>query len=470
MARQRGDGPSAPAKHQATNSTIASNDGHLGDTVEPTRRPPFSNNPTVGVRGMHTQQSILKAALDMFGEVGYHACGVERITKAAGCSRPSFYQYFSSKEDVFRQLAGTVARRLGESTAALQDVTPDRSGWHELRDWLERYADIYDEYEAVFATFSTAAGSDSAVASGSERFGTRNAAVLARRMRAAVLFDTYRAESVVRVLLGAVARTNRYRDVLDRRSGSGVITRCRANDALADVLHRILFGLDDAVNVHRPPRGAARPAMTGAARPPVVAAADHRDLSPALRETRQKLIDAAAAVFVARGYHGTRVDDIVEAAGTSHGTFYRYFDNKGQLFRILALRAGTRVVAALDAVPDIAAAPRPHNTENTLREWLHRYSTTYVEEDSIIKVWVEAIARDAELSAVSFDAVEASRRRMAMFLKPRGFGDVDAEALVLLGLLDSERLAMSAPRSSEKTLDLVTDVIRRGFLGPDAPL
>lgn len=401
----------------------------------------------------------------MFGDVGYHACGIGRITEAAGCSRPSFYQYFSSKEDVFRRLAGTVAQRLNESMAALEDVTPDRSGWQALHDWVERYADIYDEYEPVFATFSTAASSDSAVASGSERVRVRNTAALARRMLVTTS-NTYATESVVQALLGTVARTNRYRDVLGRRSRPDAVTRDRTNDALTDVLHRSLFGLDEAVNVHRPPRRAALRASTPAARP-VAPAGDHRDLGPAGRETRQKLIEAAASVFVARGYHGTRVDDIVETAGTSHGTFYRYFDNKDQLFRIVALRAGNRVVAALDAVPDITTEVQPHSTESALRAWLQQYSTTYMTHDAIIRVWIEAIARDAELSAMSFDAMEASRQRMAMFLTPRGFGDVDAEALVLLGLLESERVAMATPRSSDKTLDVVTEVIRRGFLGLD---
>ena len=76
------------------------------------RRAPFSDNPRVGVRGQRTQQRILDAALQAFGEQGYHGCSIDRITKLARCSRVSFYQYFASKEDVFRQLAGQVARQV----------------------------------------------------------------------------------------------------------------------------------------------------------------------------------------------------------------------------------------------------------------------------------------------------------------------------------------------------------------------
>ncbi len=89
------------------------------------RRAPFSDNPHVGARGQRTQQRILDAALRVFGEVGYHQCSIDSITKVAGCSRVSFYQYFSSKEDVFRHLAAQVARQLNASTDRLDPLTPD---------------------------------------------------------------------------------------------------------------------------------------------------------------------------------------------------------------------------------------------------------------------------------------------------------------------------------------------------------
>ena len=76
------------------------------------RRAPFSDNPRVGTRGQRTQQRILDAALQVFGDEGYHRCSVDKIAKLGGCSRVSFYQYFASKEDVFRQLGEQVARQL----------------------------------------------------------------------------------------------------------------------------------------------------------------------------------------------------------------------------------------------------------------------------------------------------------------------------------------------------------------------
>src|SRR6478752_6844102 len=107
------------------------------------RRAPFSENPLVGARGQRTQQRILDAALKVFGEVGFHQCSIDSITTLAGCSRVSFYQYFSSKEDVFRHLAVQVARQLNASTDRLDPLTSDAAGWEALRGWVGRFAEIY---------------------------------------------------------------------------------------------------------------------------------------------------------------------------------------------------------------------------------------------------------------------------------------------------------------------------------------
>jgi len=61
------------------------------------------------------------------------------------------------------------------------------------------------------------------------------------------------------------------------------------------------------------------------------------------------LLRAAADVFAGRGYDGTRVSDIAEAAGLSNGAMYAYFDSKVGLL-VDALRAhGGRLLADLVA-------------------------------------------------------------------------------------------------------------------------
>src|SRR3954468_17156219 len=152
------------------------------DTAAVLRRAPFSANPTVGVRGQRTQQRILDAALRVFGDDGYHQCSIDRIAKRAGCSRVSFYQYFSGKEDVFRQLAGQVARQVTASTEALGPLTGDAAGWAALRAWVGRCGDIYERYEPVFNSYEAAAEHDAAVAGGGTRTAERYIAGIRARL------------------------------------------------------------------------------------------------------------------------------------------------------------------------------------------------------------------------------------------------------------------------------------------------
>jgi AcrR family transcriptional regulator len=64
-------------------------------------------------------------------------------------------------------------------------------------------------------------------------------------------------------------------------------------------------------------------------------------------ETRARLLRAAADVFAARGYEGTRVADIAAAAGVSNSALYAHFGSKAELL-VAALRAhGGRVLADL---------------------------------------------------------------------------------------------------------------------------
>lgn len=48
--------------------------------------------------------------------------------------------------------------------------------------------------------------------------------------------------------------------------------------------------------------------------------------------TRRRLADAAATLFLSRGYEATTVEDIAREAGVSRRTFFRYFPSKEEVF------------------------------------------------------------------------------------------------------------------------------------------
>lgn len=62
-------------------------------------------------------------------------------------------------------------------------------------------------------------------------------------------------------------------------------------------------------------------------------------LSKAHKErSRQRILDAAADLFVAHGYEGVGINAIMEAAELTRGAFYAHFESKAQLFTIVVGR------------------------------------------------------------------------------------------------------------------------------------
>jgi AcrR family transcriptional regulator len=75
--------------------------------------------------------------------------------------------------------------------------------------------------------------------------------------------------------------------------------------------------------------------------------ADGRTLSARGTRTRQRLLEAAEAVFGDVGYHDASVVKITEAAGVGQGTFYLYFATKQEIFDELVRDLNRRVRRAM---------------------------------------------------------------------------------------------------------------------------
>ena len=418
-----------------------------------TRRAPFSDNPRVGVRGQRTRQRILDAALQLFGDEGFHQSSIARITKKANCSRVSFYQYFSGKEDVFSSLAGQVSRQISASTEAIDPLTPDAAGREVLRAWVGRYGDIHARYGPIFRALPAALEEDDLLHAGAARLRDQSVARIRSKLATSDL-PPRRLDPLLALLISCLART--LDDAASLRSVAPEdYPRERVEEAITDVMHRSLFGRS-AVNVRdntfpRPRRVEFGPVVhdmlekEGA----VQAGTDRRSAMKAL-------VDNGRDVFVERGYHATRVDDLAAAAGVSHGVFYRYFENKDQLAIVLTVQAMRAIADTFVEIPNVTTS----NTSD-LRRWLRRYNTAQSGEAAMIRVWVDAAQEDARLRSLSASALDWGRRRMVPILAGRGFGDVDMDAVVMVALLG----AFGAQRRGPAAVDAAAHVLERGLLG-----
>lgn len=419
------------------------------------RRAPFGENPTVGRRGAGTQRRILQAALDVFSEHGYHETRVELITEAAGCSRPAFYQYFSSKEELFWRLAGHLANDMGELAEGIGAVTPDAEGLDHLRAWLDAFIDLCTEYNPILSGYQAATRERRPAATDTRLIGNRVGVAIIQG--AGPGHPELERPALTNTIVGVVIRTIYYWQI-----GLGQLSRRRLVDGLSQTIHRTLHGSVDGVNVtpvsKPPPRRAPKwpqwPESEGA----------DPALRPRGRQTRQKLLDAGSAVLPRRGYHDTRVDDIVEAAGVSHGSFYRYFRSKDDLFHVLAEDAASAMVELVGSFPEGADA-------DALHEWLERWFTTYRDNGGVISAWQEIDYDDPALQAFSLEVAVVAFDRLQRIVHQRGFGDSTVDALALLSVI--ERIPYSVLTvghlDTAEAVDASTFIVRRGLFGLPVP-
>ena len=70
---------------------------------------------------------------------------------------------------------------------------------------------------------------------------------------------------------------------------------------------------------------------------------------------REELLAVATRLFAARGYHGTRMDDVADVVGLNKATVYHYYASKSLILYDIYRRAADATVAALHADPSWTA-------------------------------------------------------------------------------------------------------------------
>ena len=70
---------------------------------------------------------------------------------------------------------------------------------------------------------------------------------------------------------------------------------------------------------------------------------------------RDELLAVATKLFAARGYHGTRMDDVAEAVGLNKATVYHYYASKSLILYDIYKGAADFTVDALHDDPTASA-------------------------------------------------------------------------------------------------------------------
>lgn len=109
-------------------------------------------------RSQETREKLLRAALSMYAEKGYHSTTVDEIAAAAGASTGIAYRYFRNKKDILLSAIGYAAENI-ESIANISDFSfPEDTS--DIRVYFEavlkafedihvRFRDIHEELEGL---------------------------------------------------------------------------------------------------------------------------------------------------------------------------------------------------------------------------------------------------------------------------------------------------------------------------------
>ena len=97
-------------------------------------------------KGAATRARLLDAAKEIFEEYGFLEARISDIAERAGMAHGSYYHYFDSKEEIFREVAAAVDERLNAPLGAVilapgSDATPRERIREAMRLHFESYRD-----------------------------------------------------------------------------------------------------------------------------------------------------------------------------------------------------------------------------------------------------------------------------------------------------------------------------------------
>src|SRR5688500_12377313 len=139
-------------------------------------------------------------------------------------------------------------------------------------------------------------------------------------------------------------------------------------------------------------------------------------------QRRVEIVRAAYEAFAERGYHSCAIADIAGRLGIGHGTFYRYFKNKLDIFSHV-------IDAALGQIIGINEDPRSATTLEEYRAQVQRIGDKLFElfmQDPCLPqlLFVEALGIDEQISAKLQGAMDGLGDLTQQYLqngKDRGF-------------------------------------------------
>ena len=115
-------------------------------------------------KGARTRARLLEAAKEIFEETGFLSARISDIADRAGLSHGSFYHYFESKEQIFREVAAIVDDQLGAPLdAVVLAPATGLSPYERLREGVRLNFETYREQARIMGIIEQVSSYDEPV-------------------------------------------------------------------------------------------------------------------------------------------------------------------------------------------------------------------------------------------------------------------------------------------------------------------
>ncbi len=163
-----------------------------------------------------------------------------------------------------------------------------------------------------------------------------------------------------------------------------------------------------------------------------------------MKETREKIIEAALKVFGRDGITGATTREIARVAKVNEVTLFRYFKNKNELLRQSVMCSASRY----EHVFADASVESPEDLRRTVRSYAEAHSIKLRDNEDLIRTFMGELNRHLKLWRSLFaEASKTSRNKFIAYLQSGQKAglvrkDLDAEtaADALTGMLMSGAL------------------------------
>jgi AcrR family transcriptional regulator len=159
-------------------------------------------------KGARTRARLIEAAKEVFEEDGFFDARIADISERAGVSYGSFYHYFDSKEQIFRDVAEAADQRLSEPLErVILDPTSTATPRERIREAIRLHLVAYRDEARIMRVVEQVSRYDEQVRAARLESGARYSRQVAgsiRQLQARGLADAALDPEVAAVVLGSM--------------------------------------------------------------------------------------------------------------------------------------------------------------------------------------------------------------------------------------------------------------------------